>query len=485
MITTIPVASFDELVAEVRKLPGTWAFRGHRDARWKLASAIERSGSIDPVHDERNLLSEFGRHAGVYLPSQLVPTGDDVVGWLALMQHYGAPTRLLDFTMSPYIAAFFALEYPSEIGSGRRSVWALNIVACQLRSAEILLDAKIATSEDLAVTLVTSRQDLALRLLVYADKNVNFVLPIEPLVYDARQSAQQTIFMVPGTISEQFEANLMALEPHKTLAIQFVFPDSIRSEALEELRLMNVTAASLFPGLDGYGRSMHSHLTLRTKSSIALEKCYQRHSLYWADAATVILTDAPDAGPAPQQHPWTGLSPSRARQAHRSRGGHQAAAAFHDHDGRMIDGSATPTAYVSPGVSPLRSNCSMPIANRRWQPSQTTAAAKPRMMIGFVGVHGHVTVSRISMSCTGGGSSVHQSGRSRSSAISFPLRCLPRSRRVAFAITASSAKYIPWLPEGHDPDCTAPDFRAGWQIAPGCKSIPIRGRTSASSRSPE
>src|SRR5262249_26893198 len=48
---------------------------------------------------------------------------DDEVEWLALMQHHGAPTRLLDFTWSPYVAAFFALERATE----GAAVWAVNL----------------------------------------------------------------------------------------------------------------------------------------------------------------------------------------------------------------------------------------------------------------------------------------------------------------------------------------------------------------------
>ena len=54
--------------------------------------------------------------------STSLPAVDDDFQWLALMQHYGAPTRLLDFTWSPYVAAFFALE--RTLGDG--VVWAMN-----------------------------------------------------------------------------------------------------------------------------------------------------------------------------------------------------------------------------------------------------------------------------------------------------------------------------------------------------------------------
>src|SRR5216684_3693164 len=52
-----------------------------------------------------------------------VPDDADSFHWLALMQHHGAPTRLLDFTWSPYVAAFFALER----ATSDAAIWAINL----------------------------------------------------------------------------------------------------------------------------------------------------------------------------------------------------------------------------------------------------------------------------------------------------------------------------------------------------------------------
>lgn len=57
-------------------------------------------------------------------------------------------------------------------------------------------------------------------------------------------------------------ANLVALEPCPGLITKIVIPDRLRATVLAELASMNVTAASLFPGLDGFARSMYSHLAL-------------------------------------------------------------------------------------------------------------------------------------------------------------------------------------------------------------------------------
>lgn len=75
--------------------------------RSKFGSAHDYS-QIDKQVAEEYLLSQFKNAAHHFAEASTMPA--NTLEWLALMQHYGAPTRLLDFTRSPYVACFFALE---------------------------------------------------------------------------------------------------------------------------------------------------------------------------------------------------------------------------------------------------------------------------------------------------------------------------------------------------------------------------------------
>ena len=103
-----------------------WAFRGQSDAAWPLETTLERvrvSRGIprrEVAQIEGGLIRRFKRQ--YHLHSADPPREDDYVEWLALMQHHGAPTRLLDWTYSFFVAVFFAVEG----GRTPAAVWALN-----------------------------------------------------------------------------------------------------------------------------------------------------------------------------------------------------------------------------------------------------------------------------------------------------------------------------------------------------------------------
>jgi hypothetical protein len=97
-------ADYDEGGESITK--ETWVFRGLKDKNYDLKPTIERENG-DRTALETYISAEFGARAHSHLKAS-VPK--DRQTRLALMQHYGIPTRLLDFTYSPFVALYFSIE---------------------------------------------------------------------------------------------------------------------------------------------------------------------------------------------------------------------------------------------------------------------------------------------------------------------------------------------------------------------------------------
>src|SRR6476620_5321553 len=112
MFVRLKLGSWEEL-AFLSKALTPFIFRGQSDASWDLTTSLERCFrrfELDlPVFEtaEHWILMGFKRKYHLYNNHR--PSASDYFEWLSILQHHGCPTRLLDFTMSLYIAAYFAV----------------------------------------------------------------------------------------------------------------------------------------------------------------------------------------------------------------------------------------------------------------------------------------------------------------------------------------------------------------------------------------
>jgi hypothetical protein len=168
---------------------------------------------------------------------------------VALMQHHGAPTRLLDFTKSPFVAAFFALER----AIGTSAVYALNTPA--------LWHAVPRERPELTREAIDPR--LPGKFEYYFMQNVHEVVWVgEPMQMDRRLVAQSGMFALPGLLDRPLDQILDGYATDAPLMQKLLLPPSIRDEAMRTLYRMNITHASLFPDLDGLARSLAFELEM-------------------------------------------------------------------------------------------------------------------------------------------------------------------------------------------------------------------------------
>ncbi|HVN05058.1 MAG TPA: FRG domain-containing protein [Bryobacteraceae bacterium] len=246
--------SWDEFLKIISGPPySNWAFRGHRKENWTLASALSRyfrSFSIDPrawPQQEGRILRVFKRKAHQFLAQPPEP-GDDFQ-WLALMQHHGAPTRLLDFTWSPYVAAFFALER----ATGDAAVWAIN--PAHISAGGIRRSAKSGKGAITSQGMDPRREGNFARYFLKGNRE--FIWLGEPDTMNRRLIAQSGTFVLPGVLDRPMEEIVRNYPDPKNMMAKFILPaGKVRETALRELYRMNITYATLFPDLDGLARSL-------------------------------------------------------------------------------------------------------------------------------------------------------------------------------------------------------------------------------------
>jgi hypothetical protein len=258
---------------------GHWVFRGQARASWALEPSLERfSRSINdlPGVIERYGLREFRRRAHHY--SDRLPSSDNTLEWLALMRHYGSPTRLLDFTKSPYVAAFFAAADAER--DAPSAIWAVNAAVLQKHAAEILIKQYIQMTvseagKKLQQGASFSEPEIFDMLFRGVGPMPSVVAPVEPFRFNQRMVLQQGLFLCPfavGLLSQsEFGKGLVSILDWKSsegnrlsnLVYKLVVEPAAHPHVLRELHRMNVNYASLFPDLDGLARSLSNVSKIR------------------------------------------------------------------------------------------------------------------------------------------------------------------------------------------------------------------------------
>lgn len=192
----------------------SFIFRGQRNAEWELETAIERhiKKTANPVYRasylfaERWMLNEFIRKFKLYNKTEIGK--DNHIEWLSIMQHYGAPTRLLDFTESIFIAIYFAViesDCDSAIWCIDKNILKNNLVdnyKLPYKKSEALKD------EVNLQNICFAEKFIKINFTDLDDETPTTVVPIEPVIINERLARQQGIFLMPTNPKFSFFENL-------------------------------------------------------------------------------------------------------------------------------------------------------------------------------------------------------------------------------------------------------------------------------------
>jgi len=250
--------SVDDIFLLIEKLSELYLFRGVADYDYKLQSSLERSAR--GYQTEEWLISEFQRTIHEYLPIEAHPSNKFEL--LSLMQHHGVPTRLIDITKSPYIALYFAASqnffFANNVKDG--AIYAFMRHNLQINSIRnILKRSKLEIDVNWLNRYV--KRDSEVFNEVFYNHREDVALIIEPYKVNKRLYAQQGLFLISNfnyKSTEQIIDNLLPkdLTPDSNdpTLLKIRINGKWKIEILKRLDRMNINAATLFPGIDGFSR---------------------------------------------------------------------------------------------------------------------------------------------------------------------------------------------------------------------------------------
>jgi len=232
---------------------GAVAFRGQASNSWRLETSLHRAGRTNLFRYRNETLQEFHSHleaTGLHID---VENPSDFARMVALAQHHGLPTPLLDWTQSPYIAAWFAFSD--------------------------VLGEKVAKRTDGGVPLPPEfvriyalTPSFATRFTFASMPGLDDLMPFAALAKvtprdNPRLYAQQGRFVVTNLGNlESYLVHLAKMGQGEMLWAADV-PKGETVKAMKDLALMGLSAATLFPGLEGACRTLRHQMAVQSRSA--------------------------------------------------------------------------------------------------------------------------------------------------------------------------------------------------------------------------
>ncbi|WP_423414848.1 FRG domain-containing protein [Hyphomicrobium sp. B1] len=237
------LSSLDAAIEDVnRRFDGArpW-WRGHANQSWELIPRVfrvELPAAAPISYNERALLSHFRDRAPTRFNG--CPQADDVMGWLFLGQHYGLPTRLLDWTISPLTALYFAVSQGHDHEDGH--LYALSPLRLNVATSGVETE-RFSLGEPVVA-------QFALDAIGDTRKVFHHPLPaavaISTREIDVRMLVQQSVFTLHSKATPLIDFNRGDPGP---ILKRYLIPSAAKANLRNRLAHLGLREASLFPDL--------------------------------------------------------------------------------------------------------------------------------------------------------------------------------------------------------------------------------------------
>ncbi len=260
----IRVGSYNELMEllyeeswkpELLRFRSNFAFRGQNCVTHDLHTSLDRLGASDP-RLEGHLLRNFRKYA-----RRDAAPHDSAWNWLALAQHHGLPTRLLDWTYSPLVALHFATDN-AERYDHDAAVWCVDYVKTNQLLPSGLKEILEEEGSNVFTVEMLDRAAPALHDLDRLARNL-FVLFLEPPSLDENILYQHALFSLMSSATAQLDD---WLPEHPDFYRRLIVPAKLKWEIRDKLDQANITERVLFPGLDGLSRWLRRYYSPRRQN---------------------------------------------------------------------------------------------------------------------------------------------------------------------------------------------------------------------------
>ncbi|HHT9109337.1 MAG TPA: FRG domain-containing protein [Candidatus Wunengus sp. YC63] len=264
------IREINQIIEVATTLSENW-FRGHPEKHGNLTPQIFRPEYIPKIavrsDTEYSVIDEFKRVAPAL--TQNIPNQDDHCGWLFLMQHHGAPTRLLDWTENALVALYFAVRNFSDCKDGE--LWAIYPYTLNEKSYQYQgyasvtqyykISQYLAREPYLAIDPVSDNQE-KLAKEIGLDKIPRYPLALYPTMNFSRMVAQLSTFKIHPTPSASRQGNtiLDLLGDNKKYLARYIIPYDSKLKLINDLKTLGISRRTLFPDLDGLSQTIIENL---------------------------------------------------------------------------------------------------------------------------------------------------------------------------------------------------------------------------------